>query len=157
MRYLGKRAKVLSTRPRSAGKWSIAVDANGIPIGAAIDGENRNDLKLLEPTLDAIVANGLIDDIESLTRDRGYDPVVRACLARYGLTELEIQKRGTKPSNGTTPQDHSRVAMDRRSRQLVVVEPRSVPSWLTRPDSVASLNESSATSLAPSRVRRSVW
>lgn len=53
--------------------------------------------------MDAIVANGLIDDIESLTRDRGYDPVVRACLARYGLTELEIQKRGTKPSSGTTP------------------------------------------------------
>jgi hypothetical protein len=53
--------------------------------------------------LDAIVANGLIDDIESLTRDRGYDPVVRARLARYWLTELEIQKRGTKPSNGTTP------------------------------------------------------
>ena len=89
-------------RAKLGWKWSVAVDANGIPIGVAIDGANRNDLKLLEPTLDAIRANGLLDDIELLTLDRGYDyPVVRARLARYGLTELEIQKRGTKPPPGT--------------------------------------------------------
>ena len=79
-------------RAKIGWKWSVAVDANGIPIGVAIDGANRNDVKLLEPTLDAIVANGLIDDIELLTLDRGYDyPVVRARLAAYGLTELEIK------------------------------------------------------------------
>ncbi len=37
-----------------------------------------------------------------LTLDRGYDyPVVRQRLAGYELTELEIQKRGRKPSAGT--------------------------------------------------------
>jgi transposase len=83
-------------------KWSVAVDANGIPIGVAIDGANRNDLRLLEPTLDAITANGLLGDVELLTLDRGYDyPVVRVRLASYGLTELDIQKRGTKPPPGT--------------------------------------------------------
>lgn len=83
-------------------KWSVAVDANGIPIGVAIDGANRNDLRMLEPTLDAIDANGLLADIELLTLDRGYDyPVVRVRLAGYGLTELDIQKRGTKPPPGT--------------------------------------------------------
>ena len=44
-------------------KWSLAVDAAGIPIGAAIDGANRNDIALLErnpPTLDAIKASGLL-------------------------------------------------------------------------------------------------
>lgn len=83
-------------------KWSVAVDANGIPIGVAIDGANRNDLRLLEPTLDAITANGLLGDVELLTLDRGYDyPVVRVRLAGYGLTELDIQKRGTKPPPGT--------------------------------------------------------
>ena len=50
-------------------KWSVAADANGIPIGVAIDGANRNDIKLLEPTLDAVVANRLIADIELLTLD----------------------------------------------------------------------------------------
>lgn len=83
-------------------KWSVAVDANGIPIGVAIDGANRNDLTLLEPTLDAVAATGLLSDIELLTLDRGYDyPVVRTRLAGYGLTELDIQKRGTKPPPGT--------------------------------------------------------
>lgn len=91
-------------RAKIGWKWSVAVDANGIPIRVAIDGANHNDVKLLEPTLDAIVANGLIDDIELLTLDRGYDyPVVRARLAAYGLTELEIQKWGTKPPAGTPP------------------------------------------------------
>lgn len=89
-------------RAKLGWKWSVAVDANGIPIGVAIDGANRNDLKLLEPTLDSIRANGLLDDIELLALDRGYDyPVVRARLAGYGLTELEVQKRGTKPPPGT--------------------------------------------------------
>ena len=67
-----------------------------------IDGANRNDLKLLEPTLDSIIANGLIGDVELLALDRGYDyPVVLERLAGYGLVELEIQKRGTKPPPGT--------------------------------------------------------
>lgn len=83
-------------------KWSVATDANGIPIGVAIDGANRNDIRLLEPTLDAVAANGLIDDIELLSLDRGYDyPVIRTRLGDYGLTELDIQKRGTKPPPGT--------------------------------------------------------
>lgn len=83
-------------------KWSVAVDANGIPIGCVVDGANRNDIKLLEPTLDSIAANGLLADVELLSLDRGYDyPVVRQRLASYGLTELDIQKRGTKPPPGT--------------------------------------------------------
>jgi transposase len=83
-------------------KWSVATDANGIPIGVAINGANRNDIILLEPTLDAVVANGLIADIELLTLDRGYDfPVIRQRLGSYGLDQLEIQKRGTKPPPGT--------------------------------------------------------
>ncbi|MCP3992176.1 MAG: IS5 family transposase [Actinomycetia bacterium] len=82
-------------------KWSLAVDANGIPIGWAIDGANRNDLPLLEPTLDAINQQGLLADIDTLHLDRGYDyPIVRERLASYGLDELDIQRRGTKPAPG---------------------------------------------------------
>jgi hypothetical protein len=83
-------------------KWSVAVDGAGIPIGYAIDGANRNDMTLLEPTLDAVAANGLLDDVELLSLDRGYDyPIIRVRLAGYGLGELDIQKRGTKPPPGT--------------------------------------------------------
>lgn len=82
-------------------KWSVASDRAGIPIGVAIDGANRNDVRLLEPTLDAIEANGLFGDIGTLSLDRGYDyPVVRARLADRGLVDLDIQRRGTKPNKG---------------------------------------------------------
>jgi len=64
----------------------------------AIYGANRNDIPLLGPTVDAVVANGLIADVELLTLDCGYDfPIVRERLAGYGLDELKIQKRGTRP------------------------------------------------------------
>ncbi len=88
-------------RAKLGWKWSLAVDAKGIPIGWAIDGANRNDIKLLEPTLDAVADTGLLEDIDTLCLDRGYDyPIVRAHLAGYGLSDLDIQKRGTKPQPG---------------------------------------------------------
>lgn len=88
-------------RAKLGWKWSVAVDANGIPIGWAIDGANRNDVAMLEPTLDAVAANGLLADITTLSLDRGYDyPAVRARLHTYGLTDLDIQRRGTKPKPG---------------------------------------------------------
>ena len=80
-------------------KWSIATDAHGIPIGWAIDGANRNDVKLLGPTLDDVDRDGLLRDIETLHLDRGYDyPVIRTQLTHAGLTDLNIQRR-TKPGD----------------------------------------------------------
>jgi transposase len=78
-------------------KWSVAADATGIPIGIAIDGANRNDVKLLAPTLDDVDANGLLFEIETLHLDRSYDyPKIRAELAQMGLSDVVIQRRGTK-------------------------------------------------------------
>jgi len=89
-------------RAKSGWKWSVAAEAHGIPVGWAIDGANRNDVKLLQPTLDDIATNGLFDDIGTLHLDRGYDfPKTRAELAARGLTDLDVQKRGTKPPPGT--------------------------------------------------------
>ena len=83
-------------------KWSVAVDRGGIPIGWSIDGANRNDLALLDPTIDAVATTGLLPDIGTLTLDRGYDyPVIRTRLAGRGLDDLDIQRRGTKPPPGT--------------------------------------------------------
>jgi putative transposase len=79
----------------------VAADAKGIPIGWAIDGANRNDIKLLGPTLDAVATNGLIEEIGTLSLDRGYDyPAIRAGLTARGLVDLDIQKRRTKPAPG---------------------------------------------------------
>jgi len=89
-------------RAKLGWKWSVAAEGNGIPIGWAIDGANRNDLRLLHPTLDAVAATGLHHDIGTLHLDRGYDfPKTRAELNARGLDELDIQKRGTKAPPGT--------------------------------------------------------
>ena len=82
-------------------KWSVAAERAGIPIAWSIDGANRNDMAMLEPTLDAIANTGLLADIGTVTLDRGYDyPAIRQRLRARGLTDLDIQRRGTKPPPG---------------------------------------------------------
>lgn len=85
-------------------KWSVASERHGIPIGWAIDGANRNDIRLLDPTLTAVAADGLLIDIDTLHLDRGYDyPIVRRDLAALGLDDLNIQRRGTKEPGKNQP------------------------------------------------------
>ena len=82
-------------------KWSVAAERSGIPIAWSIDGANRNDVAMLDPTLDAITATGLLADIGTMTLDRSYDyPAIRERLHVRGLTDLDIQRRGTKPPPG---------------------------------------------------------
>lgn len=60
-------------RGKSGYKWSIITDAKGIPLGWALAGANRNDCKLLTPTLADAAMRGTLDDIETLHLDKGYD------------------------------------------------------------------------------------
>ena len=84
-------------RAKLGWKWSLAVERHGIPIGWAIDGANRNDVRMLEPTLDDVATNGLLADIDTLHLDRGYDyPIVRNRLSALGLADLAIQKRNKR-------------------------------------------------------------
>jgi transposase len=78
-------------------KWSVASERHGIPIGWVIDGAHRNDVRMLEPTLEAIETIGLLADIETLHLDRGYDSAaVRQRLRAAGIEQFDIQRRGTK-------------------------------------------------------------
>lgn len=78
-------------------KWSVASERHGIPIGWAIDGANRNDVRMLEPTLVAVGETGLLAEIGTLHLDRGYDSgAVRDRLQAAGIDQFEIQRRGTK-------------------------------------------------------------
>lgn len=91
-------------RAKSGWKWSVASERHGVPIGWAIDGANRNDVRMLAPTLEAVAAIGLLVDIETLHLDRGYDyPVVRERLARFGVHDVEVQRRGTKAPQKKQP------------------------------------------------------
>lgn len=90
-------------RAKLGWKWSVGVDRHGVPIGWAIDGANRNDVKLLEPTLDSIAAHGLLIDVDTMHLDRGYDyPKIRRQLNAAGLDDLVIQRR-RQPSDGDRP------------------------------------------------------
>jgi hypothetical protein len=94
-------------RAKKGWKWSLACDAAGIPIGWAIDGANRHDLRLLAPTLDAVTARGLDLDIDTLHLDRGYDTnTVRDELAARHLHDAVIAANAVAASPSTRP--HSR-------------------------------------------------
>lgn len=84
-------------RAKLGWEWSVASERHGIPVGWAIDGANRHDVAMLEPTLDAVASPGLLIDIGTIHLDRSYDSgAVRDRLRSYGLDDFDIQLRGTK-------------------------------------------------------------
>ena len=91
-------------RAKLGWKWSIGVDRHGVPLGWSIDGANRNDVRMLGPTLDAIDAGGWLAEIDTVHLDRGYDyPKIRRQLAEAGLVDHIIQRRSTPGETGTKP------------------------------------------------------
>jgi transposase len=91
-------------RAKLGWKWSVASERHGVPIGWVIDGANRNDVRMLVPTIEAVADAGLLADIETLHLDRGYDyPIVRERLAAFGLQDLNVQRRGTKQPGKKQP------------------------------------------------------
>ena len=94
-------------RGKSGWKWSLLTDRAGIPVGWAADGANRHDQVLFEPTLATAADRGLLEDIETLHLDRGYDSApVRACAADWGIDDIICARRrprGTATHKTTTP------------------------------------------------------
>ena len=86
-------------RGKTGWKWSVATDANGVPIGWVTEGANRNDSILLAPTLDDMKERGLLADIETLWLDRGYDSeLTRTRLVERGITDAMIAKKRKRGS-----------------------------------------------------------
>jgi len=86
-------------RAKLGWKWSILTDAKGIPVGWAIDGANRNDSVMLEPTLANAAERGLLCDIETIWLDRGYDSdVTRRRLEDLGINDAVIAKKRKRGS-----------------------------------------------------------
>ena len=75
-------------------KWSLLCDRSGVPVAAALDGANRHDQVLLEPTLRAAEGRGLLCDVETLHLDRGYHSgaVARLCAA-LGIDDIVCAKK----------------------------------------------------------------
>lgn len=81
-------------RGKCGWKWSVATDRRGIPLGWEPAGANQVDSKLLDATLDAVAARGLLGEIETLHLDRGYDNSnVRAICDAFGLADVITAKK----------------------------------------------------------------
>ena len=73
-----KTGKNPTDRAERGVKRSLLVDGNGIPIGLAVDGANRNDMKMARATLESIPADAARpqpdqDNPQNLCLDKGYD------------------------------------------------------------------------------------
>jgi transposase len=73
------------------------VDANGIPLGLAVDGANRNDMKMVAQTLESIPVDRpepTPEQPQGMCMDKGYDyDEVRALVDEFGFT-AHIPRRG---------------------------------------------------------------
>jgi putative transposase len=75
------------------------VEGNGIPVGLAVEGANRNDMKLTRQTLESIPADAhrpepSAEQPQGLCLDKGYDyDEVREIVEEFGFT-AHIRARG---------------------------------------------------------------
>ena len=78
-------------------KRSMLTEGHGVPIGVAVDGANRHDMKLVRATLESIVVprpTPTEEEPQGLCLDKGYDfDEVRRTLVEFGFT-AHIKARG---------------------------------------------------------------
>jgi putative transposase len=77
-------------------KRSVLTDGRGVPLGAAIDGANRNDHKLMRPTLGAVPVERPQPTRrrQHLCLDKGYDYAEPRALADEFRFTLHLRTRG---------------------------------------------------------------
>ena len=105
-------------------KRSVLTDGRGVPLGAVIEGANRNDHKLMRPTLEAIPIKRpkpTRRQPQHLCLDKGFDyDEPRALAAEFGFT-LHLRTRGEE----VRAKRHARA----KARRWVV---ERTHSWLNR-------------------------
>jgi len=109
-------------RAKLGWKWSAAAERHGIPVGWAIDGANRNDVAMLEPTLADVEANGLLVDIETLHLDRAMTPARSAtgCVPRGSTTSRSSGEAPRSPASRSSRCVSGRGGAGGRHRVLVL-------------------------------------
>jgi putative transposase len=84
-------------RGKGGGKRSVLTEGHGVPVGVAVAGANRTDMKLLRATLESIVVarpEPSEEHPQGMCMDKGYDYAeVRATLSEFGFT-AHIRARG---------------------------------------------------------------
>jgi len=84
-------------RGKDGVKRSLLTEGQGVPIGLAVAGANRNDMKLVRTTIESIVVERpepTDEQPQGMSLDKGYDfQEVRDILAEFGFT-AHIRARG---------------------------------------------------------------
>ena len=93
----GKPVPNPTDRGKTGVKRSLLTEAQGIPLGVAVDGANRHDMKLVRATVDSLPVHRPAPTPErsqGLCLDKGYDfDEVRQTLQEFGFT-AHIRSRG---------------------------------------------------------------
>ncbi len=89
-------------RRKSGWKWSVATDAEGMPVAWAAQGANRHDIMLFEPTMAQLERHGWHHDIGTVHLNRGYwGARVDQAAADLGINDL-MRPPKRKPRTGAT-------------------------------------------------------
>jgi transposase len=84
-------------RAKSGVKRSLLTEGSGVPIGLAVEGANRHDMKLVRETIENLVVkrpDPNPEQAQGMCLDKGYDyQEVRDILAEFGFT-AHIRSRG---------------------------------------------------------------
>ena len=93
----GKTGPNPTDRGKSGVKRSLLTEAQGVPVGLAVDGANRHDMKLVRATVDSLPVPRPVPSPETpqgMCLDKGYDfGEVRRTLDEFGFT-AHIRSRG---------------------------------------------------------------
>lgn len=100
-------------------------EGHGVPIGLAVEGANRHDMKLVRETLESIVVDrpqSTEEQPQGMCLDKGYDyQEVRDTLQEFGFT-AHIRSRGEEAKD-------LKAEAGRRARRWVV---ERTHSWMNR-------------------------
>jgi putative transposase len=83
----------------------VLTDGHGVPVGLAVAGANRHDMKLVRATIDSLIIarpTPTDDQPHGLCLDKGYDfAEVRDTVAEFGLQRISgLVAKKPKPSSG---------------------------------------------------------
>ena len=103
----------------------MLTEGHGVPIGVAVDGANRHDMKLVRQTIESILVKRPTpteEEPQGMCLDKGYDyDAVRETLVEFGFT-AHIRARGEEAQE-------LREEAGKRARRWVV---ERTHSWLNR-------------------------
>jgi putative transposase len=92
-----KTGKNPTDRAKKGVKRSLLVEGAGVPVGIAVEGANRNDMKMVQATLESIPVerpDPTPEQPQGLCMDKGYDyDEVRQIVEEFGFT-AHIKARG---------------------------------------------------------------